>query len=101
MRVLAIVFFLFAALALVWDLVRWGGKGPVYLADLGTDWYALHPASLQLAQPAVQRYLSPALWDSFIQPVLLVPAVLLFGGLGLVFLLLHALTSGGRRRRSS
>ena len=98
MRILAIFFFLIAAIALSWDLFRWGGKGAVYLADLGTNWYALHPTSLQLAQPAVQRYLSPALWDDVIQPVLLAPAALLFAGLGLACLLLHAIMSRRRGR---
>lgn len=97
MQLLAIIFFVLSAMALSWDLFRWGGKGPVDLADLGTNWYALHPTSLQLAQPAIQRYLTPELWDSVIQPLLLTPAALLFGGIGIFFSLLHIIFS---RRRS-
>ena len=97
MQLMAIIFFVIAGLALIWDLFRWGGQGPLAFADIGTDWYALHPTSLQLAQPAVQRYLTPELWDNVIQPLLLTPAVFVFGGIAILFTLLHFVTS---RRRS-
>jgi hypothetical protein len=97
MQLLAIIFFVLAAIAFSWDLFRWGGKGGLDLSDVGTAWYALHPTSLQLAQPAVQRYLAPELWDSAVQPLLLTPAALLFGALGVLFTLLHFMR---RRRRS-
>lgn len=49
--------------------------------SLGDLWFQLSPETLQLAQPAVQRYLHPAIWDPGILTVLLLP-----GWLGLVLI---------------
>lgn len=61
----------------------------------GQTWFALHSASLNLAQAVTQRYLHPAVWDAVAVPLLLRPlwetvlflfiALMLLGGLlGLV-----------------
>src|SRR5260370_41232114 len=43
-------------------------NAPIVLGEL---WYAIHPASLQLLQPAIQRHIHPALWDWIVQSLLL------------------------------
>lgn len=62
--------------------------GGFTLRALGQWWFFLHPDSLQLAQPAIERHLSPFLWDPLVLSVLQVPAALLFAGLGVALLLL-------------
>ncbi len=66
----------------------------------GQFWFDLHPASLNLTQSIVQRFVSPDLWDTYAvamlewkawQGIALVAGILLL--LGIVFLL------AGRRRR--
>jgi hypothetical protein len=66
------------------DVFRSAANGAVNLKPLGQVWYETHPASLNLAQALVQRYLFPELWDRVIFPVLDWPAWVLplaFGGL--------------------
>ncbi len=64
---------------------------------LGALWFWLSPGSLNLVQAVIERYLSVALWDHLVFPLVQQPAVLVFGltgmALGIVTWLL------GRRRR--
>ena len=69
---------------------------PIVLGEL---WYAIHPASLQLLQPAIQRHLHPALWDWVVQPVLLWWAWAIFLALGIVLLMLFPRRDEWSRRR--
>ena len=36
----------------------------------GQVWFGLHSGSLQLIQPAIERYLTPLLWDNIFAPLL-------------------------------
>ena len=63
---------------------------------LGQLWYEIDPPSLNTLQAAVERNLSPVLWDPAIIMVLQVPAVAFFGVLGIVFLLLSRASGRGR-----
>ena len=56
--------------------------------SFGQIWYDIHKESLALAQPAVQRYLHPVIWDYLLVSILLWPAWLLPLILGLVLMLL-------------
>src|ERR1700757_1340689 len=69
---------------------------PIVLGEL---WYAIHPNSLQLLQPAIQRHLHPALWDWVVQPALLSWAWVVFTALGFAFLVLFQRRTGRLRRR--
>ena len=71
-------------------------NAPIVLGEL---WYAIHPASLQLLQPAIQRHLHPALWDWVVQPVLLWWAWAIFLALGIVLLMLFPRRDEWSRRR--
>ncbi|WP_453962257.1 hypothetical protein [Amorphus suaedae] len=56
--------------------------------SLGEWWYALSPGSLNLSQAVVQRYISPALWDPYIQGLLIAPGWAVLSVLGIVVLVL-------------
>ncbi|WP_420394250.1 hypothetical protein [Acuticoccus sp.] len=45
----------------------------VVLTPLGQLWRDASPETLALAQPAVQRYLHPAIWDPGVQTLLRLP----------------------------
>ena len=80
-----------AALTSLWA----GEPPPFHLSVFGELWFMLHPESLQLTQPAIERHLVPWLWDPVLINVLLAPASISLAVLGVVLLLL----SGLRRRR--
>lgn len=108
-RLLGWAFFLLAAGAFGHDLWVWadgapgaaidaalaGDAGPLHLSVFGELWFLLHPESLQLAQPAIERHLVPWLWDPVLITVLLAPASITLAAIGLFLLL----ASGLRRRR--
>jgi hypothetical protein len=80
-------------------LTRFDSKphgAPIVLGEL---WYAIHPDSLQLLQPAIQRHLHPALWDWVVQPALLSWAWVIFTALGFAFLVLFQRRRDRLRRR--
>jgi len=89
-RWLSIIFLLAAAFFLAGDIYVWAtGGGAFELHPFGQWWAWIHRDSLLLLQPAVERHLSPALWDPGIQTVLEWPAVLDFAVPGAVFWLLR------------
>ncbi|NYZ13163.1 hypothetical protein HL658_11415 [Azospirillum sp. RWY-5-1] len=93
-RVLGILFLLAAAAALTNDLVA-GGAGGFRLSALGELWFRLSPYTLDLSRAVTERYIWPALWDPVAVWVLLQPAVLVLGAVGLA---LMAVGMAGRRR---
>jgi len=100
-RFLAIFAFLVALAALAGDLYSsLSSDGIIRLAALGEWWAWIHRDSLLLLQPAVERYISPVLWDPGIQTLLEWPAVIDFAGLAAIFWGLHLLMRRRRRRRS-
>ena len=81
-----------------YDLFGWlqtRHSAPIVLGEL---WYAIHPASLQLLQPAIQRHINPALWDWVVQPMLLWWAWPIFAVPGVVLLTLFRRRGEGQRR---
>ncbi|WP_316014797.1 hypothetical protein [Roseobacter sp. HKCCA0434] len=57
------------------------------MAEVGQVWANMHRESLLALQPGVERYLSPAIWENAIFPVLqtpLAPIVLIFAILFLI-----------------
>ncbi|MEO9959481.1 MAG: hypothetical protein ABJF07_04235 [Nisaea sp.] len=67
------------------------------IMDAGTLWAGLHRDSLQLAEPAISRYLHPFLWHPVMVTILLFPSWLVFGVLGII---LWSLTRLPGRRAS-
>jgi hypothetical protein len=85
LRLGGMVFLLLGVVVLVSDALGAAGE-PFRLSALGEWWFWLHPDSLQLLQPAVERHLSPSLWDPGIQTLLEWPlAAELFALSGLCF----------------
>ena len=85
-RLLGVAFLLAAALALGADLTAAGEEGGRGLMPLGALWYALHPASLNLMQAVIERYVWEPLWDPVLITVLQWPAAPVFGIMGVVVL---------------
>lgn len=90
-RLVALVIALLALTVLAVDLWQGPGSGEALrLSVLGEWWFWAHPSSLQLMQPALERHVSPLLWD----PVML---TLLEGSLAIELGILAAVTwLGGR-----
>jgi len=86
-----------AVVLLARDLLQWMSAGAFAPIDLGSLWWYLHEDSLKLAEPAIARYLHPALWHPVITTLLLAPAFAVFAVLA--GLLLMAGRSDGRRTR--
>ena len=96
-RALAVLFIALGMIFLGWDLyASLSADGTISLAALGERWASIHRDSLLMLQPAVERHISPALWDPGIQTLLVWPAAVEFTVLGAVFWLLYRWK---RRRR--
>jgi len=88
-RFLGVLFLTVGVIALCHDLLATlRGADGFHLSALGEWWFSLHPDSLQLLQPAVERHLSPALWDPGIQTLLEWPLAIEGLVLGSLLLLL-------------
>jgi hypothetical protein len=92
-RLMAWVFLLIATIALVGDLTRAGtGNGWVLTSTL-SHWKALSPQGLATFAGFIQKNIHPALWDPVMVRLLILPAWLLLGAIGVVLAVL------GRKKR--
>lgn len=82
LRVIAGVFFLFAAIALASDITR---GGVFAMTSLAAHWKAFSPQMLLSAQKAVSGTLHPFVWDPLIWRLISLPAWFLFAAIGLTF----------------
>jgi hypothetical protein len=87
-RSIGIVTLLLALIALNRDINKTLDDAALHVTKLGDLWYAVHPTSLQLLQPAIERHVAEWLWDPVILSVLTAPACLDFGVLGAILMLL-------------
>jgi len=89
----------------VYEVAEYVDNGDRSLTALGELWFKFHASSLNLMQAVVQRYLHEEIWDTAVRPVLLQPALFIFGGVALFCLLVGYIfqrrsdTSAGPRRR--
>ncbi|MBO6754824.1 MAG: hypothetical protein JJ902_00725 [Roseibium sp.] len=79
-----------AVIAVVADGSKTVARSEWVMVPLGQLWFEFSPATLNLAQAAIQRNVSPVLWDPVIQTLLAWPAWAVFAPLGLVLLWLGA-----------
>ena len=95
LRVLGVWSLLLAMVVLTIDGTKSlaSSEGQWIATPLGEHWFKLDAASLNAAQAAIERYVSPTLWDPVIVSFLQVPSWIIFGVLGL------ALYWCGRKRR--
>ena len=77
-----------AFIFLVYDGAGWVANGVLNSMQVGTLWALIHQSSLLLLQPAVERHVSPWLWNPVIMTVLEQPVWLVFGIIGVVLILL-------------
>ena|SRR5690606_37194195 len=86
-RLLGLLFLFAAVAALAYDLLAWATTGAFALSELGALWAQIDRPSLNLVQAVLERHVWKPLWDALFW-MLLQPAVLVLGLLGLLFLLL-------------
>jgi len=98
-RVLGTILVAAALVAAGLDAVNWLSTGAWRSGALGEHWFKLSPGTLNLVQAVVQRYISPWLWESVIQTVLLLPTWAVLGVPGLALLVIPSRSGSGRRRR--
>lgn len=94
LRVIGFILLALGLAAFGWDAAQSTGVRDLHLSAAGELWYALSPATLNLAQAVTQRYVLPWLWDPVMITVLLWPAALVLGVPGLLLL-----ATSFRRRR--
>ncbi|MCY1707288.1 hypothetical protein [Pannonibacter sp. SL95] len=82
-----------AVVAAVVDGSKSIAAGSFAFTPVGQVWFELSPASLNISQAAIQRHVSPLLWDPVIQTVLGWPVWLALPPLAFLLLIL------GMRRR--
>ena len=70
-----------------------------WATPIGEALFRYEPAFLNTAQAGIQRYVSPALWDHAVLPLLERPSWVLPAALGALLLALHGLLTLRRRRR--
>jgi hypothetical protein len=71
----------------VYDGTKSIAGNTLYVTKLGDTWNAVHSASLQQLQPAIERHV-PWLWDPVALSVLDAPTWVVFGVIGALFILL-------------
>lgn len=86
LRVVGVALFLLGLAAAAYDVFHSVRIDRLDSASLGELWFAMHPGSLNVSQAVVQRYISPTLWDPYIQGLLIAPGWLVLCGFGIVFL---------------
>jgi len=88
-----VIFMVLALITAILDLTRSIANSAITITPLGQEWFNFSRDSLSIAQSFIQRYLHPAIWDPFIQFLLLRPSWLVLFGFSIIFLWM------GRRRK--
>jgi hypothetical protein len=83
------------------EAYAWLDQGSYHITAAGELWYRLSPKTFTLLEPAVQRHLYAPLWDYVFRPFFLLPAWLVLGVLGILFLLIFRRHPRKRRHSSS
>ena len=87
-RGLGILVLVLALVVLNRDVNKTLDEAALHVTKVGDLWYAVHPTSLQLLQPAIERHVAEWLWNPVILSVLTAPACLVFAVLGAVLMVL-------------
>ena len=96
---LALLAFIVAAMALAAECTGFVSSGELFAKPLGQLWRELDKDSLLLLQPAVERHLSPWLWQRILFPLLLQPPIAAAGAFAALAFLLLVVAGLFRRRR--
>jgi hypothetical protein len=73
---------------LIYDGTKWIAGGTLSFTPLGQVWNNIHSNSLQLLQPAIERHVSPFLWDPVVLSILTTPAWIVFAIIGAILMLI-------------
>jgi hypothetical protein len=91
---------IFAALLVaVYEAYGWHAHGAYRITAASELWQRLSPTSLDWAQAAIERHISPAAWDEALGPLLRAPASAALGVPGLVLAFLFRRRHRGRSAR--
>jgi hypothetical protein len=85
LRIVAAAFFLFAAVALAVDVMRYVNGGGFTMTSLASHWRGFSPIMLKNAQLFVTDKIGPVLWDPVIWKLISLPAWFLLGAVGFTF----------------
>ncbi len=96
LRVLGLFLILLAATALFFDY--WAADDGFRLRAVGEIWFQVHPNSLQLLQPALERHVAVWLWDPVMLTLLTWPLAPVLAVSGFVLLFLHRMKAAGLNR---
>jgi len=77
-----------AFIPLVYDGTKSIAGRQLVFTPLGQVWNNIHSTSLQLLQPAIERHISPYLWDPVVLNILTAPAWLVLGIVGAILMLI-------------
>lgn len=72
----------------VYDGTKSIAGNALYTTKLGDTWNAVHSASLQMLQPAIERHVGVWLWDPVALKILTAPTWVVLGILGALLILL-------------
>ncbi len=97
-RAIAWLLILAAVAVTVRDGLAWLDAGAWESVPLGQVWFDLHKDSLLLIQPALERHVSPFLWDPVMTTILEAPAWLAFVLPGIALLALGSLCGRARSK---
>ncbi len=92
LRCLGLAVGLLAVLFLNYDIAKTLDARAVHATSLGDVWFIVHPESLLLLQPAIERHVAEWLWN-VVQTILEQPVWLVLGVIGALLAL------AGRRAR--
>ena len=96
-RILGWFLILGALVVVAMEAYAWLDRGTYHIMAAGELWYKESPNTLNLLQVVVQRYIAAFLWDYAIRPVLLMPAWLVLGVLGILCLFIFRRRTQRRR----
>ena len=94
LRAVAWLFLLVAVIVFTADLTQSANGSAPASASLLSHWKTMSPGSLAASATFIQHYTHPKLWDPVLLRLMLLPAWLLIGGVGV---LLGVLSRGKRR----
>lgn len=78
-RIIGVIFAALALLAAGGELVSSLEAGSWQPLALGLLWYRIDPGSLNLLQAAIERHVSPTIWDPVLVTILQAPTWLVLG----------------------
>jgi hypothetical protein len=93
LRFIGVIFLAAAFILLVYDGAKSIADSRMYIYKLGQLWTDVHTSSMQAAQAKIQASLPTQVWDPVITTLLNQPGWLVFGIIGILFILM------GRRRK--